>query len=258
MPGLREDEEMNDTKANFPPGKNLRAADASLIRTYADRISGGWHHAAEDMMGIARLCLEASQRLTLSAKKELIRQLPFKEAAFSKFVQIGNDAWLHALQAQRLLPPHYTIAYQLTRLTDEELKSALSAGVINPNMKRADLQNWLKARRLRMQNTSPADHSPPIRDRGGAKVVAAKDEGAFAALQAAWSAAPNLQTAWTNATDAARKRFVREVLLMSPVLLASPSPRAVAAAPRDCTQAVTGSWKRWRDMGLTVRGWRNR
>ena len=201
MPGLREDEEMNDTKANFPPGKNLRAADASLIRTYADRISGGWHHAAEDMMGIA-----------LSAKKELIRQLPFKEAAFSKFVQIGKDAWLHALQAQRLLPPHYTIAYQLTRLTDEDLKSALSEGVINPNMKRADLQNRLKARRLRMQNTSPAD-SPPIRDRGGAKVVAAKDEGAFAALQAAWSAAPNLQTAWTNATDAARKRFVREVLL---------------------------------------------
>ena len=250
---------MSDTQIIFPPGKALpaRIDDASLIRSYADRISCGWHHAAEDMMGIARLCLEASQRLNLSAKKELIRQLPFKEAAFSKFVQIGKDAFLHALQAQRLLPPHYTIAYQLTRLTDEELKSALSEGVINPNMKRADLQSWLKARRLRMHDSSPADHSPPILDRCGAEVVAAKDELAFAALQAAWSAS-ELQTAWTNATDAARQRFVREVLLMSPVSPASLSPRAVATVPRDYRQTETGSWKRWRDLGLTVWAWRNR
>jgi hypothetical protein len=201
------------------------------------------------MMGVARLCFEASERLTVSAKRELIRQLPFKEAAFSKFVQIGKDAWLHALHAQRLLPPHYTIAYLLTRLTDEELKSAISEGVINPDMKRADLQRWLKARRLGMQNTSPADHSPPIRDRG-AGVVAAKDEGAFAALQAAWSAAPDLRAAWTNATDPARQRFVREVLRVNPVPPAPASQGAVAAVPKECTRAMTGSSNLWRNMRL--------
>ena len=46
-------------------------------------------------------------------------------------------------------------------------------------------------------------------------MVAAQDEQAFAALEAAWNAALALQTAWTNATDLARERFVREVLRVS-------------------------------------------
>jgi hypothetical protein len=46
------------------------------------------------MMGVARLCCEASQLLTASEKKELIKRLPFKESTFSKFVQIGKDARL--------------------------------------------------------------------------------------------------------------------------------------------------------------------
>src|SRR5262245_29758378 len=160
------------------------------------------------MMEVARLCCEASQLLTASEKKQLIKRLPFKESTFSKFVQIGKDARLHKLHARRQLPPHYTIAYPLTRLTDEQLKQ----GVINPDMKRADLQGWLKARRLWMHKPSPADHSAPILDHRGAEAVAAQDERAFAALEAAWAAVPDLRAAWTNATAPARERFVREVL----------------------------------------------
>jgi hypothetical protein len=88
--------------------------------------------------------------------------------------------------------------------------------VINPDMKSADLHGWLKARRLWMQTASPADHPAPIINCHSAEVVAAQDEQTFAALAAAWSAAPALQTAWTSATDPARERFVREVLRVSP------------------------------------------
>jgi hypothetical protein len=103
------------------------------------------------------------------------------------------------------------------------LETAAKQGVINPDMKRADLQGWLKARRLWMQTASPADHSAPIVERPGAKVVAAQDEQAFAALKTAWNAALALQTAWTSATDPARERFVREVLRVSPAPAAPPS-----------------------------------
>ena len=208
---------MSDIQTNFPPGKDEPAsiADASPARSYAARIVNSWRHAADGMMEVARLCCEASQLLAASEKKQLIKRLPFKEATFSKFVQIGKDARLQRLHARRLLPPHYTIAYPLTRLTDDQLETAAKQGVINPDMKRAHLQGWLKARRLWMQTASSADHPASIVERAGAEVAAAQDEQAFAALEAAWNAALALQTAWTNATDLARERFVREVLRVS-------------------------------------------
>ena len=208
------DDEVSDVQTDFPPGKNEPAsiADASPARSYAAHIVNIWRHAADGMMEVARLCCEASERLTAIDKKQLIKRLPFKESTFSKFVQIGKDARLQRLHARRLLPPHYTIAYPLTRLTNDQLETAAKQGVINPDMKRADLQGWLKARQLWMANALPADHSAPIVDGPGAEVAAAKDEQAFAALKTAWNAAVSLQTAWTSATDLARERFVREVL----------------------------------------------
>ena len=208
---------VTDIQTDFPPGKDEPAsiADASPARSYAARIINSWRHAADGMIEVARLCSEAGERLTVSERKQLIGRLPFEEATFSKFVQIGKDARLQKLHDRRLLPPHYTIAYLLTRLTDEQLEWGVKQGVINPDMKRADLQGWLKARRLWMQKASPADHSAPILERRGAEDIAAQDERAFAALEAAWAAAPDLRAAWTNATAPARERFVREVLQVS-------------------------------------------
>src|SRR5215831_2208689 len=84
--------EVNDIQADFSPGKDEPAAiaDVSPARSYAARIVNSWRHAAEGMMEVARLCSEASERLTASEKKHLIGRLPFKEPTFSKFVQIGR------------------------------------------------------------------------------------------------------------------------------------------------------------------------
>jgi hypothetical protein len=46
-------------------------------------------------MSIARLCAEASTRLTTAQKSERLRALPFGDTAFSKLVQIGTDPRLH-------------------------------------------------------------------------------------------------------------------------------------------------------------------
>jgi len=97
---------VSDIQTDFPPGKDEPAsiADASPARSYANRIVNSWRQAADGMMEVARLCCEASQLLTASEKKQLIKRLPFKEATFSKFVQIGKDARLQKLHARRLLP----------------------------------------------------------------------------------------------------------------------------------------------------------
>ena len=129
----------------FPRGKIISiCATAGCLRlpTMSAHINGNWKRGVDAFMNIARLCAEASARLTTAQKRELIRALPFGDTAFSKFVQIGTDTRLHAPDIQRLLPPHYTTMYAVTLLTDEELKQAIAENVIHPDMQRAQLQKW--------------------------------------------------------------------------------------------------------------------
>jgi hypothetical protein len=199
---------VNDIQTDFSPGKDLPAciAEASPVGGYATRIGDGWRRATQGVMDVARVCFEASERLTVSQKKELVQQLPFKEPTFSKLGRIGKDTRLHALKVERLLPPHYSIVYLLTKLTDDELEAAAKEGVINPDMKRADLQKWCRR-----------GHVPEVNR------AAIHDEQAFANLEIAWSGARKLRVAWVRATDSARERFVREVLRVRPAQSARPS-----------------------------------
>ena len=136
--------------AIFPRGKNqlyLHDGEVPSVSTYASAINGHWQQGVDAFMHIARLCAEASVRLTSAQKRDLMQALPFGETAFSKLAQIGTDTRLHVPEIRRLLPPHYTTAYAVTLLTDEELKRAIAENVIYPDMKRAELQRWRNSRR---------------------------------------------------------------------------------------------------------------
>lgn len=136
--------------SNFSPGKNLIIPDGeeSLVASLASQISENWQREGIDaVMNTARRCAEANSRLTAAQKRDLIKQLPFKGPAFSKYVQDGNDSRLTAPEIQRMLPPHYTKIYDITLLTDAELHQAISEGVITPDMKRTKLAKWCQAKR---------------------------------------------------------------------------------------------------------------
>ena len=127
------------------PGKNhhdLPDGGISSVADYVTAIQVNWQQGVDAFMSIARLCAEASARLTALQKRELIQALPFGDSAFSKFVQIGTDTRLYAPDIQRLLPPHYTTVYAVTLLTDEELKRAVVEKVLHPDMQRAQLEKW--------------------------------------------------------------------------------------------------------------------
>jgi hypothetical protein len=198
---------MDDIQTDFSPGKNLPAVvvETSLVESYAVRIDDGWRRVTQGVMKVAQLCFEASERLTATQKKELFQQLPFKQAAFSKLSRIGKDTRLHEPEVVRLLPPHYSIVYMLTKLTDDKLEAAINEGVINPDMKRADLQKWLSSGR------------PEV------KRAAIHDEQAFANLEIAWIAARQFRAEWVRAPDPVRERFAREVLRLRAAKSAQPS-----------------------------------
>ena len=110
--------------ANFPRGKiplSIFAIDEmSSVAYYVRDINGNWQRCVDAFMNVGRLCAEANARLTAAEKSELMPNLPFGEATFSKFVRIGTDTRLHAPDIQRLLPAHYTTTYAISLLTDEE------------------------------------------------------------------------------------------------------------------------------------------
>ena len=138
----------------FSPGKDADVRDGedvcdgevSSVADYVTAIQVNWQRGVDAFMSIARLCAEANARLTTAQKLELIQVLPFGQTTFSKFVQIGTDTRLNAPDIKRLLPPHYTMLYAVTLLTDEELKQSIAENVIHPDMKRDDLQKWRNSR----------------------------------------------------------------------------------------------------------------
>jgi hypothetical protein len=146
------DNEPPDSTGAISPGKfDPRDGDASLVANYVSEIGGNWQRGVDAFMNIARLCAQASEQLTVAQRSELMPELPFGEATFSKFVQIGTDTRLNAPEVQRLLPPHYTTTYAVTLLTDEELKEAIAEKVIHPDMQREELQRWRKSHRERVR-----------------------------------------------------------------------------------------------------------
>jgi hypothetical protein len=160
----------------FSPGKNhhdLPDGGISSVADFVTAIQVNWQRGVDAFMSIARLCSEASARLTALQKRELIQALPFEDSAFSKFVQIGTDTRLYAPDIQRLLPPHYTTMYAVTLLTDQELKRAIAEKVLHPDIKRNQLQRWLNRHRApRIAGAKEAASDPAV---ASAPIAATQD-----------------------------------------------------------------------------------
>ena len=126
-------------------------SDPGAIAKYVDAISGNWRRGVEAFLEIARLCAEAEERLDTAQQAELKAKLPFGATTFSKFRQIGLDARLRKPEVQLLLPAAYTTIYAITCLNDEDLNVAITEKIINPDVKRENLEKWRKERQEALQ-----------------------------------------------------------------------------------------------------------
>jgi hypothetical protein len=111
-------------------------------KTYAERISASWHRSIDSIFETAQLCAEANACLSKDDKAALLADLPFPAATFSKLVKIGNDARLRKPGVRCLLPPCYSIIYEVALLSDEHLAEATASGTLHPEMKRVELQEF--------------------------------------------------------------------------------------------------------------------
>jgi len=118
-----------------------------LVSEYAERITGAWYKTIDSVFEVSGVCAEADEKLNDEEWEELLLQLPFDRTRFIKLARIGRDQRLQDPEIRPLLPNHHTIISELAGLTDDELKAAVEAKIVHPEMKRATLTNWVKDRR---------------------------------------------------------------------------------------------------------------
>src|SRR5215813_14002411 len=123
-----------------------KSARPSTVQSYADQICSNWQKATASIFDVARACAEARKRLTSWEKKALYQKLPFSIPTFSKLADIGDCPHFQDERIVNLLPPSFSIMYEVAKLGREDLDAGVAEEKIFPGMKRADFQDWLVKR----------------------------------------------------------------------------------------------------------------
>ena len=95
------------------------------------------------MLETARLCAESDKKLRPEEKNKLFKDLDFNKATFSKLAKIGSQPRLQTEAVKSLLPPNYSIVYEVAKLPELDLQVAIKEGIISPKMLRSDLERGL-------------------------------------------------------------------------------------------------------------------
>lgn len=102
------------------------------------QIGASWRKATAQILDVAELCDLAFRRYALRGLTTVLRAAQMSRPTFVKFVVIGRDQRLRQIEA--LLPPAFSIIYAVSHLSDAVLDEAVKAGVIHPNVRRAEIE----------------------------------------------------------------------------------------------------------------------
>jgi hypothetical protein len=134
-------------------------ARSNLVHYYASEIRQHWKRALESIFAVADLLVEAKKKLDPSDWEHLKDELPFSDSVLEKLLVIGRDKRLRRSNIYGLLPPNYSIIYEITQLDNEELRTAVMDGEISPRIHRSTFIAWRKAHRLGENDKAPSDDS---------------------------------------------------------------------------------------------------
>ncbi len=110
-------------------------------RDYADAINRQWGNTRDGTLETARTYAAARRELDSGGWADLCNMAPHNDSTARKLALIGE--WIDWYNAQGLpegvLPPGWTILYDLSRLTIDQLRDGIRLGQIHPGMERKDV-----------------------------------------------------------------------------------------------------------------------
>jgi hypothetical protein len=113
------------------------AADVA-VESYRQRIHASFQKGISGVFEVAAICHEANTKLSAKEKAVLRKsKLPFSKANFAKYAKIGSDERL--LPLTDILPPNFSLLYEISLLTSEQLEQALESNTIHTTVHRKDI-----------------------------------------------------------------------------------------------------------------------
>jgi len=115
------------------------------FREHLERL---WKETRQRVLAIGRNLMNALEKLEPFPGRfeSLVEGLPFSRPIASQMIAIAR-----AVEDKKLLeeeiPPSYSIAYQLTTLSDEEIKRARTQGIVRPDISRKDIIEFKRVQR---------------------------------------------------------------------------------------------------------------
>lgn len=128
-----------DAKISFMKNNTVNIQDISI------EIASCWRKAVSSIIEAASLLRSAEEQLSSAQFRELRKDLAenqgISQAVTSKLKKIGENKILSNPANAPHLPPSYATLYELTRVSEVNLTSALKSGDINANTQLKDVQS---------------------------------------------------------------------------------------------------------------------
>lgn len=138
---------------------------------FASQIGRLWRESHERFIQIGEYLEQAKDRLQHGEFIAMIdSRLPFGRKTVHQLMTAAK-AIKTGIVPPDLAPPSYSTVYLITTLPKEERQKAISEGVIRPNMRRADLVAFKRARRI--SSPPPPD---PVHDVSSKRRAALEQE----------------------------------------------------------------------------------
>lgn len=115
------------------------------VDKFAQEIGARWTATVDAILAVASSCAEADMVLNEAEKEELGKRLPFNASTYSKLKTIGRHKGLSDLKS--VLPPSYSIIYEIAKMKDGHFSHAIIEGIIRPDVTRQELKEWLLGQR---------------------------------------------------------------------------------------------------------------
>jgi hypothetical protein len=111
---------------------------------YATEIRKLWSEASRKFLAIGEYLLQAQRSFKHGDKMRLLQErLPFSYSTANRLMRVAEAVQERRLQREQL-PAHYPTAYALTTLSDDELREAERRNLVNPDVQRRQIEEFIR------------------------------------------------------------------------------------------------------------------
>lgn len=111
----------------------------SKAEQWADRICSRWQDSVIAIIDVGRILIQAKEDLAHGEWLPMVEKLPFAENTAQRLMLLAKHPAISNTAHAPYLPPSWVTLYELSKLDESDFESALSGGLIHPEMQRKDV-----------------------------------------------------------------------------------------------------------------------